>query len=404
MSTLDIYTNKYLQLFPGLNERARRLVAAADASILGYGGITLIHQASELDIKTIRTGIKELKEQDEDNILPPERCRHSGGGRRKITEIDKTVKQDLLDLVSDTTRGNPESPLKWTLKSTRALEKSLRAKKHKISHTKVSNLLKESGYSLQSNRKTKEGQNHPDRDAQFRHINNQAKNYLSANDPVISVDTKKKELVGEYKNKGQNWLPKGEPIQVNTHDFIDKEKGKVAPYGVYDLKNNQGYVNLGINHDTSEFAVNSIKRWWIYLGKKKYPDSKRLLITADSGGSNGYRLRLWKKELQQFADQTKLEITVTHFPPGTSKWNKIEHKLFSFISTNWKGRPLTDYETIINLIASTKTETGLKVYAILDKRKYKLKRQVTNEEMSALNLNPHKFHGEWNYTIKPKSG
>lgn len=402
-NTLVTYTNKYTRLFPELNERGRRLVAAADADILGYGGITLVHQASGLDYKTIRTGIKEYKQQNKEDILLPDRCRRPGGGRKKITETDKTLKSDLLDLTADTTRGDPESLLKWTLKSTRALAKDLKTKNHEVSHTKVMHILKDNDFSLQANSKTNEGEDdHPDRDAQFRHINNQAKSYLSANNPVISVDTKKKELVGKYKNNGQTWLPKGQPIEVNTHDFPGPAVPKAVPYGVYDLKNNQGYVNVGINHDTSEFAVNSIQRWWTYLGKNKYPDSKRILITADAGGSNGYRLKLWKKELQGLADKTGLTINVSHFPPGTSKWNKIEHRLFSFISTNWKGRPLTDYETIINSIAATKTETGLKVYAVLDKRKYKLKKQVTEAEMAGLKLTRHKFHGEWNYTIKPR--
>lgn len=402
MDKLITYTNKYAQLFPSLNERSRRLVVASDAEILGYGGVTLLHQASGLDYKTIKTGIKELKEQELDNILPPERCRRPGAGRKKITETDKTVEADLLSLVADTTRGDPESLLQWSIKSTRAIADNLKAKGHQISHTTAMQILKDNDFRLQANSKTKEGRDNPDRDKQFHYINNIAKRYLSANDPVISVDTKKKELIGNYKNNGRNWLPKGEPLEVNGHDFPNKEKGKAVPYGIYDLKNNQGYVNVGINHDTSEFAVNSIKRWWTYLGKKKFLNSKRILITADSGGSNGYRLRLWKKELQELADGTGLEINVTHFPPGTSKWNKIEHRLFSFISTNWQGRPLTDYETIINLISATKTKTGLKVYAVLDKRKYKLKKKVTDEKMAAIKLEPHEFHGEWNYAIKPK--
>lgn len=400
MDLLVTYTNRYRQLLPQLDERSRRLVAGADAKDLGRGGISFVCQTSGLDRKTISRGIQDL---DNPDSLPAGRCRKQGGGRKKITVKDPTIVKDLEDLADDESRGDPESPLRWTTKSTRQLLKKLQAKNHPVSsQVTVASILKENHYSLQSNLKTKEGQECPDRDAQFRHINNQAKKYLSANNPVISVDTKKKELVGKYKNNGQTWLPKGEPIEVNGHDFPDPDVPKAVPYGVYDLKNNQGYVNVGINHDTSQFAVNSIKRWWTYLGKKKYPDSKRILITADSGGSNGYRLKLWKRELQQLADKTGLEITVTHFPPGTSKWNKIEHRLFSFISTNWKGRPLTDYGTIINSIAATKTETGLKVYAVLDKRKYKLKRQVTDKEMAGLNLEKHKFHGEWNYTIKPR--
>jgi hypothetical protein len=399
MNMLTTYTNKYARLFPGLNERSKRLIAAADADVLGYGGITLVHQASGLDYKTIKTGRGELKEE---HPLPPDRCRRPGGGRKKILEKDKTLAKDLKELVKDTTRGDPESPLKWTTKSTRNLAQELQRQQHQVSHMTVSNLLKDDGYSLQANSKTNEGKDHPDRDEQFRYINKQAKDYLFTGDPLISVDTKKKELVGKYKNNGQIWLPQGRPIAVNTHDFPDKKNGKAAPYGVYDINNNQGYVNVGITHDTAEFAVESIRRWWRNLGEKNYPNSRRILITADAGGSNSYRTKLWKKELQKFANETKLKITVAHFPPGTSKWNKIEHRLFSFISTNWKGRPLTNYQVIIDLIAATKTATGLKVYAVLDKNKYELKKQVSAEEMAGLNLEPHKFHGEWNYTIRPK--
>lgn len=400
MDLLVTYTNRYRQLLPKLDERSRRLVAGADARAFGRGGISFVSQTSSLDRKTVARGIDDLDNPDN---LPPGRCRKPGGGRKRITVKNPTIIKDLEDLIEDESRGDPESPLRWTTKSTRQLLKGLQAKNHPISsQVTVASILKENDYSLQSNLKAKEGQDHPDRDAQFRHINSQAKKYLASNDPVISVDTKKKELIGKYKNNGQTWLPKGEPIEVNTHDFPDPSVPKAVPYGVYDLKNNRGFVNVGINHDTSEFAVNSIQRWWTYLGKKKYPNSKRILITADAGGSNGYRLKLWKRELQELADKTGLDITVTHFPPGTSKWNKIEHRLFSFISTNWKGRPLTDYETIINSIASTKTEAGLKVYAVIDKRKYKLKKQVTDKEMAGLNLTKHKFHGEWNYTIKSR--
>lgn len=397
----NAYTRKYKQLFPSLNERGRRLTAASDAKMLGYGGITLIHKASGLAINTIRTGIKEI--EDQGNRLPPESCRHSGGGRKRITETDKTLKDDLLALVADSSQGDPESPLQWTNKSIRILAKELKKKDHTISHTKVGELLKENDYRLQSNKKTKEGANHPDRDAQFQYIANQSKEYLTSNDPVISVDTKKKELVGNFKNNGQKWLPKGKPIEVNIHDFPNQELAKAVPYGIYDPIHDHGFVNVGISHDTAEFAVASIKRWWQYLGKGRYLKSKRLLITADSGGSNGYRLRLWKKELQALADETGLEITILHFPPGTSKWNRIEHRLFSFISINWKGQPLINYEVIVNLIASTKTKTGLKVYATLDNRKYQLRNKVTDKEMRLLVIEPHEFHGEWNYTIKPRS-
>lgn len=398
---LVTYTCKYEQLFPSLHERGRRLVAASDAKMLGYGGITLVHKASGLDMKTIRRGIKELGNQE--HRLPPERCRLPGGGRKKITETNPTVEQDLLSLVTDHSRGDPESPLQWTNKSTRTLAKELEKKDHRISHTKVGQVLKDNGYSLQSNRRTKEGTDHPDRDEQFHYIATQSKEYLAGGDPVISVDTKKKELVGDFKNNGQTWLPKGKPIAVNIHDFPDKELGRAIPYGIYDLAHDQGYVNVGINHETAELAVASIRGWWEHLGKELYGQSRGLLITADSGGSNGYRLRLWKKELQRFADETGLEITVCHFPPGTSKWNKIEHRLFSFISINWKGHPLRSYQVIVNLIGSTTTKTGLKVYAVLDERKYQLRKKVTDQEMEALRIEPHDFHGEWNYTIKPRS-
>lgn len=282
------------------------------------------------------------------------------------------------------------------------MEKELREQNHVISHTKVTQLLKENDYRLQSNKKSKEGTDHPARDAQFAHINTQASEFLEAGDPVVSVDTKKKENIGHYKNNGQIWLPKKTPTLVNMHDFPDKELGKAVPYGIYDIRHNNGYVNVGINHDTGEFSVASIRGWWEHLGKERYPRSKRLLITADSGGSNGYRLKLWKKELQALADDTGLEISVCHFPPGTSKWNVIEHKLFSFISINWKGRPLTSYEVIVNLIASTRTNTGLKVYAVLDDRNDPLRKKVSDKEMKLLNIIRGEFHGEWNYTIKPR--
>jgi hypothetical protein len=396
---LTTYTDKYTQLRYHLNERQRRLVAAADADMLGWGGIELIHCASGLDHKTIRAGIKELKQE---NPLDPERCRRRGGGRKKLTELYPTLVDDLNLLVDNNTVGDPERPLKWTCKSTRTLAKELKAKKHSISNPTVGEILKEQGYRLQSNKKSREGIDHPDRDKQFKHINEHATKYLESGDPVISVDTKKKELVGNYRNEGKIWLPKGKPKEVNMHDFPDKKIGKAVPYGIYDVKNNAGYVNVGITHDTSEFAVESIRRWWHSLGKKAYPQSKRLLVTADSGGSNGYRLRLWKKELQKFAHETGLEITVNHFPPGTSKWNKIEHRLFSFISTNWKGVPLTSYQVIINLIANTKTETGLKVYAVLDDKKYEKGQKVTDAQMEALHIQADEFHGEWNYVILPQ--
>lgn len=400
MKDIAAYKEKYNRLLPELSERQRRLVVAADAKMLRYGGITFVHKASGISRVTIRKGIQEL---DASISLPPTKSRQPGGGRKKTVHIDKSILKDLHELADDSSRGDPESPLLWTTKSTRTLAEELAKKDHTVSHTTVARLLKEADYSLQANKKTKEASDHPDRDEQFQHINTLAKEYLKAGDPVISVDTKKKELVGPYKNPGQTWLPKGKPIEVNIHDFPDPKQGKAVPYGVYDIGSDHGYINVGINHDTAEFAVASIKRWWVYLGKKNYSKSNRLLIAADSGGSNGYRLKLWKMQLQKFANKTGLEITVCHFPPGTSKWNKIEHRLFSFIAINWKGKPLTSYQVIVKLIASTKTKTGLRVYAALDNKKYELRKQVAHQELNALQIVPHEFHGKWNYSIRPQS-
>lgn len=366
---------------------------------MGYGGITFCHKASGLHPLTIRRGIRELGEKQD---LLPEQSRRTGGGRKKLAEKDLTLKDDLETLAQAHALGDPESPLQWISAGTRTLARELEDQGHRIKHNVVAKLLKESGFSLQANRKTREGTNHPDRDAQFRYINDQAHAFLAARDPVISVDTKKKELIGNYKNNGRIWLPKGKPVEVAMHDFPDKTLGKAVPYGILDIQRNDGYVNIGINHDTGEFSVASIERWWTTLGKEQYAHAKRILITADAGGSNGYRLRLWKKELQRFADVTGLAMTVCHFPPGTSKWNKIEHKLFSFISMNWKGKVLASYEAIVNLIASTKTKAGLKVYAVLDDRIYELKKKVTDAEFKTLQIKPHAFHGEWNYTIQPR--
>jgi hypothetical protein len=399
MNEEETYKQKYKELLPTLPERSRRLVAAADAKSHGYGGVSFICRTSGMSRSTIKRGVDELTHG---TTLPPERNRRSGAGRKKITETDKSLKTDLLKLAEDSAKGDPKSPLQWIDKSTRTLSTELGQQDHKVSYQKVRQLLRENDYRLQGNVKSDEGTTHPDRDVQFRYIAKKSQEYLDANNPVISVDTKKKELIGNYKNNGQTWLPKGKPIEVNVHDFPDPNVGKAVPYGTFDLGRNEGYVNVGINHDTGEFAVASIKRWWERLGKNRYPKTKKILITADAGGSNGYRLRLWKKELQEFADQTGLAITVCHFPPGTSKWNKIEHRLFSFISINWKGKPLTSYEVIVNLIAHTKTNTGLKVYAALDDRVYELKKKVADREMKLLKIEPHEFHGEWNYTIKPR--
>lgn len=413
METQDMYREKYKQLFPELNERSRRLVAAADAQFLGHGGIEIVHKASGLSRGTISQGMKELAEGTH---LPEGRSRRAGGGRKKCIDTDGGLWPALDQLVSPVTRGDPQSPLRWTTKSTRKLALELNNKGHQVSHSTVGSLLKSNDYSLQGNRKGKEGSAHPDRDAQFQYIQDSCRTFLELGDPVISVDAKKKELVGHYKNGGQEWEKKGEPVLAEVHDFPDRKQwqqkskeretlytGKALPYGIYDLKDNTGYVNVGINHDTGEFAVASIRRWWNHLGQQRYSDRKRLLITADGGGSNGYRLRLWKKELQEFSDETGLEITVCHFPPGTSKWNKIEHRLFSFISINWRAKPLTSYQVIVNLIANTTTETGLKVYAALDENIYELRKKISDGIMASLNIQKHEFHGEWNYTIYPRN-
>ena len=398
METLALYADKYPKLLPVLGERAVRLTAAADAKILGRGGRTIIHKASGLDCKTIARGVRELEEKP---ALPEERSRRDGGGRKTVTAKDPALVPDLKNIVDGGTRGDPESPLRWTIKSTRTIQGELAKKKHVLSHVKVAALLKQEGYRLQANAKRKEGIDHPDRDLQFQHIDQTAESFLRRGNPVISVDAKKKELAGNYRNDGGQWLPKGNPTEVNMHDFPDKLNGKAVPYGIFDVRENAGYVNVGANHDTGEFSVASIRKRWMTLGKARYPTARRLFMTCDAGGSNGYRLRLWKKELQSFATESALEITVSHFPPGTSKWNKIEHKLFSFISINWRGKPLVSYGTIVNLIAGTKTKTGLRVYAALDPHVYELKKQVTDEEMKRIHLIPDAFHGEWNYRIAP---
>jgi len=386
-------------VWPLLDERTRRLIAANEARALGRGGIAEVSRACALSRKAIAKGIKEI----ESGISPPPgRIRRPGAGRKKITEHDPRLMGALERLIEPGTRGDPETPLRWTCKSTRTLAAQLTRQKHPVSHVKVGQLLRAEGYSLQGNRKTEEGEDHPDRDAQFRHINTQVKRTLAKGAPVISVDTKKKELVGNYANGGRQWLPEKKPIKVQGHDFPGPDVGRAYPYGVYDLDRNTGFVNVGTDHDTAAFAVASIRGWWEHEGRHLYPAANDILITADGGGSNGSRLRLWKLELQMLADKTGLSIFVCHFPPGTSKWNKIEHRLFSFISSNWRGEPLRDYETIVNLISRTATTTGLKVTCRLDRRKYPTGRKVTNEEMQRINLERHKFHGEWNYIIRPR--
>ena len=390
---------RYARLTAVLDERSRRLLVAAESQVIGRSGITAVSKATGVSRRVIRQGMAELTNP---SVLPSGRVRRPGGGRKKAIDRDPALKQDLEELLESTTRGDPEAPLRWTCKSVRNLSAELKQRGHSVSHQVVADLLHELGYSLQSNRKTKEGTSHPDRNAQFEHLNAQVKRYLAAKDPVISVDTKKKELVGDFKNGGRELRPQGDPEKVRVHDFIDKELGRATPYGIYDIGRNTGWVSVGVDHDTAEFAVESIRRWWRSMGLETYPQAKRLLITADSGGSNGARLRLWKVELQKLADETGLRIAVCHFPPGTSKWNKIEHRLFSFITQNWRGKPLISLEVIVNLIAATTTSTGLRVHSELDDRRYQSGIKVSDAELSRVNLRRAKFHGDWNYQIIPR--
>ena len=399
MKTTSELRAKLASVWPLLDERTRRLTAANEARNLGHGGIAEVSRACGLSRKAIAKGIREI---EAGTLPPPGRIRQPGAGRKKITAHDPRLLGALERLVDPETRGDPESPLRWTCKSTRNLAAQLSRKKHPVSHMKVAQLLHEQGFSLQGNRKTKEGADHPGRDAQFRHINTQVKRALAKGTPVISVNTKKKELVGDYENRGQQWLPAKKPVEVQGHDFPHPGVPRAYPYGVYDLERNTGFVNVGTDHDTGAFAVASIRGWWRHEGRRLYPQAKALRITADGGGSNGSRLRLWKLELQKLADETGLSISVCHFPPGTSKWNKIEHRLFSFISSNWRGEPLRDYETIVKLISRTATAKGLRVTCRLDRRKYPAGRKVTDEEMKQVKLERNKFHGDWNYTIRPR--
>ena len=389
---------RFRSIAPELNERQRRLWAASEARAAGRGGITATARATGMAIDTIRKGIVELETGER---LEVGRVRRRGGGRKSLLERDPTILDDIERLVDQDSRGDPESLLRWTAKSVRQISGALRELGHEVHFTSVATFMRLLGYSLQANVKTKEGASHPDRDAQFQHINQTATAAVAAGWPVISVDTKKKELVGDFKNAGREWHLKGQPERVRVHDFKDKQLGKAIPYGVYDLKLDQGYVNVGIDHDTAQFAVASIRSWWQHLGSERYPHVPRLTITADCGGSNGNRPRLWKVELQKLADDTGLEIEVCHFPPGTSKWNKIEHRLFSFITINWRGKPLVSLETIINLIAGTTNSTGLEVYARLDEGTYPDKIKVTNAEFNTINIAGQEFHPEWNYVITP---
>jgi hypothetical protein len=390
---------RFAQVAALLDERRRRLWAAAEAKAVGYGGISVVARATGLTRPTIHAGLKELASGIA--CLPKGRVRRSGAGGKSLAHIQPDLPAALDALVEPTARGDPESPLRWTCKSVRKLAAELQRQGYRIGRQKVADLLRKLGYSLQGNRKTREGGQHADRNAQFEYIAGQVRKLQSRGQPVISVDTKKKELVGDFKNGGREWRPQGQPEGVRVHDFLDKKLGKAIPYGVYDLAANTGWVSVGIDHDTSDFAVETIRRWWRHMGRKRYPEAKELLITADGGGSNGCRSRLWKFALQGLANELGLIIRVCHLPPGTSKWNKIEHRLFSQIAINWRGRPLTSHEVIVQLIAETKTETGLRVRAALDKRSYPTGRKVTNQELAEINLHRAKFHGEWNYKIRP---
>lgn len=390
---------KLRSIWPHLDERTRRITAANEALSLGFGGVTLVHRACGLSRQAITRGIREVKERD---VLGGGRVRRAGAGRKSIVSHDPKLPEALDAMIEGDTRGDPESPLRWICKSTRTIARALKEQRHPVSHVKVAQLLHAQKYSLQGNRKTEEGADHPDRDAQFRHISAEVKRYLRRALPVISVDTKKKELIGNYENPGRQWLPAKQPVHVQGHDFPGPQVPRAYPYGIYDIGRNAGFVNIGTDHDTGAFAVASIRGWWRAEGRSIYARAKQILITADGGGSNGYRLRLWKLELQKFADQTGLRVSVCHFPPGTSKWNKVEHRLFSFISSNWRGEPLRDYETIVHLIARTTTAKGLKVSCRLDRRKYATGRKVSAAEMQQIKLRRNKFHGEWNYVIAPR--
>ena len=390
---------KYMKLLPVMTERSRRIWAATEAQALGRGGIAAVSRATGIDRNTIAKGLREL---DSPKTLAPERIRRAGGGRKRSSAVDPSLMEDLERLIDPQTRGDPGSSLRWTCKSVRRLADELKRKGHQVSHNLVAALLHEMGYSPQANRKVREGTNHPDRNEQFEKINRKVRHRISRQQPVISVDCKKKELVGDFNNSGREWHPKGQPEEVRVHDFKIKELGKAIPYGVYDLQRNMGWVSVGVSHETSVFAVATIRRWWKEMGRKAYRKATSLQIVADSGGSNGSRVRLWKWELQKLANQTGLKISVSHLPPGTSKWNKIEHRLFSYITQNWRGKPLLTHATIVNLIANTSTDAGLKVRCVLDRKEYPPKLEVTDERMTSIKIKRDDFHGEWNYTIHPQ--
>lgn len=397
-SVVEWIRQKYVAVLGDLDERGRRRWAAAEARSLGWGGVSAVAQATGLSDRTIRKGVCEL---DDLEVVSWDRQRKVGGGRRSLEVYQPDIVFTLERIVDSSTRGDPMSPLRWICKSTRSIAEELNRQGFTVSHTKVGELLREKGYSLQANQKTIEGKQHPDRNAQFEHISKRVAAYLRSGQPAISVDTKKKEALGNMKNPGKTYRRKGDPIKVKTHDFPDKELGKAVPYGVYDLANNEAGVTVGVSHDTAEFAVAAIHQWWTKLGSKRFPRAKRILITADSGGSNSPRTRLWRWELQRFANETGLKIELCHFPPGTSKWNKIEHRLFCHITRNWRGVPLESLEIVVNLIGSTRTKEGLEVHAWLDERDYQKSRKVSDEQLLNVRIQRNEFHGEWNYTILP---
>jgi transposase len=390
---------RFEKLAPFLDERMRRLLAATESVAISFGGTSIVSRQTGVSRRAIIQGIKELKETP---VLGAAKVRREGGGRKKTVAKDSTLKSDLESLVDPVSRGDPESPLRWTCKSVRKLAVELRRMGHRTSHRMVAELLHELGYSLQANKKTLEGSRHADRNEQFEHINEQVSGFLAKRQPVISVDTKKKELVGQFKNNGKELRPEGDPEQVRAHDFVIPALGRAAPYGVYDIANNTGWVSVGVDHDTSAFAVETIRRWWHGMGYAVYGEARQLLITADSGGSNGSRVRLWKVELQKLADETGLEIQVCHLPPGTSKWNKIEHRLFSFITQNWRAKPLVSHQVIVDLIAATTTKSGLRVRAQIDPNLYPSGIKVSDQQLAEINIQRDTFHGEWNYKISPK--
>jgi hypothetical protein len=394
--------SRFVALATVMDERMRRQWAAAEARAYGWGGIRAVGRATGMSANTITRGLAELKTREmKPRTASTTRIRHPGAGRKRVTEDDPELQGALDRIVDPVTRGDPQSPLRWTCKSTTQLANELTRQGHRVSPSTVGRLLKAAGYSLQSNRKTKEGGDHPDRNAQFEHINATVRAFQRRGQPVISVDTKKKELIGNFKNGGREWHPKGEPEQVLVHDFMDKTLGKAIPYGVYDVTRNEGWVSVGIDHDTARFATEAIRRWWKKMGSKRHPDAAQLLIMADGGGSNSSRCRLWKVALQDLATWLEMPVQVCHFPPGTSKWNKIEHRMFCHITQNWRGRPLVSHEVIINLIANTRTEQGLRIKAELDDATYPLKTKVNDQELAAVKIKRHKFHGDWNYSIHP---